>query len=138
MYTAIVNVVIVAVFAVTVLIVLLILYVIIRSMIAHRRQEFGIFKAIGYSGRQLVRQTAGSLMPVTIAAALSSALLGKVYLPVVYHAIFSMVGAMKNHMEQPVSVLLLFAAAEILVTLLISVFLARPIKKIEAYSLIKE
>ena len=54
------------------------------------------------------------------------------------HAIFGMVGAMKNHMEQPVGILLLFAAAEIAVTLLISVLLARPIKKIEAYSLIKE
>ena len=49
-----------------------------------------------------------------------------------------MIGAMKNHMEQPVGILLLFAAAEIVVTLLISVFWVRPIKKIEAYSLIKE
>ncbi len=138
MYTAIVNVVIVAVFAVTILIVLLILYVIIRSMITQRRQEYGIFKAIGYSGRQLVVQTAGSLMPVSIAAALLSALLGLVWLPAVCDVIFSMIGAMKNHMEQPVSVLLLFATAEIVVTLLISVFLARSIKKIEAYSLIKE
>ena len=138
MYTSIVNVVIVAVFTVTVLIVLLILYVILRSMIIQRRQEFGVFKAIGYSGRQLVWQAAGSLMPVTIAAALSSALLGLMYLPAVYNVIFGMIGAMKNHMEQPVGVLLLCAAAEIVVTLLISILLARPIKKIEAYSLIKE
>ena len=138
MYTAIVNIVIIAVFAVTILIVLLILYVIIRSMITQRRQEYGIFKAIGYSGRQLVAQTAGSLMPVTVAAALSSALLGLVYLPAVYDVIFGMIGAMKNRMEQPVSVLLLLAAAEIAVTLLIGVCLARPVKKIEAYSLIKE
>ena len=138
LYIGIITVVIAAIFAVTALIVLLILFVIIRSMITQRRQEFGIYKAIGYSGRQLVAQTAGSLMPVTVAAALSSALLGLVWLPAVNHAIFGMVGAMKNHMEQPVGILLLFAAAEIAVTLLISVLLARPIKKIEAYSLIKE
>ena len=138
MYTAIVNIVIVAVFAVTVLIVLLILYVIIRSMITQRRQEFGIFKAIGYSGRQLVAQTVGSLMPVTVAAALSSSLLGLIWLPLAFNGIFGMIGAMKNHMQQPVSILLLFAGAEIAVTLLIGVLLARPIKKIEAYSLIKE
>ena len=107
-------------------------------MIIQRRQEFGVFKAIGYSGRQLVWQAAGSLIPVTIAAALSSALLRLMYLPAVYNVIFGMIGAMKNHMEQPVGVLLLFAAAEIVVTLLISILLARPIKKIEAYSLIKE
>ena len=138
MYTAIVNIVIATVFAVTILIVLLILFVIIRSMITQRRQEYGIFKAMGYSGRQLVAQTAGSLIPVTVLAALSSSLLGLVWLPAVNNVIFGMIGAMKNHMEQPVSVLLLFATAEIIVTLLISLFLARPIKKIEAYSLIKE
>ena len=138
LYMGIITVVIAVIFAVTALIVLLILFVIIRSMMTQCRQEFGIYKAIGYSGRQLVAQTAGSLMPVTVAAALSSALLGLVWLPAVNHAIFGMVGAMKNHMEQPVGILLLFAAAEIAVTLLISVLLARPIKKIEAYSLIKE
>ena len=138
LYIGIITVVIAVIFAVTALIVLLILFVIIRSMMTQCRQEFGIYKAIGYSGRQLVAQTAGSLMPVTVAAALSSALLGLVWLPAVNHAIFGMVGAMKNHMEQPVGILLLFAAAEIAVTLLISVLLARPIKKIEAYSLIKE
>ena len=138
LYTAIVNIVIIVVFVVTVLIVLLILYVIIRSMITQRRQEFGILKAIGYSGGQLVAQTAGGLMPVAIAAAISSALLGVAYLPAVYQAIFGMIGAMKNHMESPAGILLLFAAVEIGVTLLISIILARPIRKIEAYSLIKE
>ena len=53
-------------------------------MISRRRQEYGILKAIGYSGRQLVMQTAGSLMPVTIAAAISSALLALVWLPGAY------------------------------------------------------
>ena len=138
MYTSIVNVVIVVIFVVTALIVLLILYVIIRSMITQRRQEFGVYKAIGYSGKQLIAQTVGSLMPVTVAASLSSALFGLVWLPVAFNGIFGMIGAMKNHMEQPAGILLLFAGAEIAVTLLISVFLARPIKKIEAYSLIKE
>ena len=138
MYTAIVNVVIIVVFIVTVLIVLLVLYVMIRSMISQRRQAFGILKAIGYSGRQLVMQTAGSLMPVTVAATLSSALLGLVYLPAIHHVIFGMIGAMRHHMEQPVGVLLLFASAEIAVTWIISVRLASPVKKIEAYSLIRE
>jgi ABC-type antimicrobial peptide transport system, permease component len=138
LYTSIVNLVVIAVFVVSGLIVQLILYVIIRSMITQRRQEFGIYKAIGYSGRQLVAQTVGSLMPVTIAAAISSSLLGMAYLPAVYQTIFGMIGAMKHHMEQPAGVLLLLAAAEIAVTLVIGVCLAGPVKKIEAYSLIKE
>lgn len=137
-YSVIINIVIAAIFIVTALIVLLILFVIIKSIIVQRKQEFGIYKAIGYSGRQLVTQLAGSLMPVTIAAVVSSALLGLLYVPVMNQAVFGMVGAIKNNLQVPAGILLLLAAAEILLTFAISLLLAAPIKKIEAYSLIKE
>ena len=138
LYSTIINIVIIAIFFITALIVLLILFVIIKSMIVQRKQEFGIYKAIGYAGRQLVMQLAGSLMPVAIAAVLSSALLGLLYVPIMNNVTFGMVGAVKNNLQVPVGILLLFAAAEIALTFLISLLLAAPIKKIEAYSLIKE
>ena len=138
LYAVVVNAVILVIFLVTGLIVLLILFVIIKSIIVQRRQEFGIYKAIGYSGRQLVMQLAGSLMPVSIAAVMSSALLGLIYVPTMNRAIFGMIGAMKNHMEVPAGVLLVFAAAEIAGTFFISLLLAGPVRKTEAYSLIKE
>lgn len=137
-YSVIVNIVVAAIFAVTSLIVLLILFVIIKSMITRRRQEFGICKAIGFSGRQLILQAAGSLMPVTVAAVLVSALPGLLYIPAMNNAIFGMVGAIKNNLQVSAAVLLILAAAEILVTFAMSIALASPIKKIEAYSLIKE
>lgn len=137
-YATIINIVIIAIFLITTLIVLLILFVIIKSMIVQRKQEFGIYKAIGYSGRQLVTQLAGSLMPVAIAAVLSSALLGLLYVPMMNNVTFGMVGAIKNNLQVPVGILLVFAAAEIVLTFIISLVLAAPIKKIEAYLLIKE
>ncbi len=138
MFTDIVNIVIIAVFLLTSLIVLLILFIIIKSMIVQRKQEFGIYKAIGYSGIQLILQVAGSFMPVSILAVVSSAMLGYFYVPAMNNVIFGVIGAMKNNLEVPVSILIIFAAIELILTFVISIALAAPIKKITAYSLIKE
>lgn len=138
MYAGIVSVVTIALFAISILMVLLVLYVIIHSMISQSRQEFGIYKAIGYTSRQLTIMTVTRFIPVVACSSLLSATAGIWYLPVINHTIFSQIGAIKNHFE--ISIWLLLAAAIIFtaVAFFISVLLAAPIKRITAYSLLKE
>lgn len=138
MYSSIVNIVIIAIFAITTLIVLLILFIIIKSVVVQRKQELGIYKAIGYSSRQLIMQIAGSFMPISILAILSSAILGLLYIPAINSMTFSMIGAMKNNLKVSAGILIAFAAVELILTFIISLIMAAPIKKISAYSLIKE
>lgn len=138
MYGGIVAVIVTVVFILTVLIVLLILYIIIKSLIVRRKQELGIYKAMGYSNLQLIIQMAGSFLPVSFIAILSSALSGLLYLPAINQGIFQMIGAMKNNFEVSLTFLLLAAFLQILVNFVISICLSLPIKKISAYSLIKE
>ncbi|MDD5950086.1 MAG: hypothetical protein PUC39_10245 [Lachnospiraceae bacterium] len=80
----------------------------------------------------------GSFLPVSILAILSSTLLGILYLPAMNQGIFQMVGAMKNNFEVSLVFLVLVACLEIFVNFIISICLSLPIKKISAYSLIKE
>lgn len=138
MYAGIVKIIIAAIFIITLLIVLLILYIIIKSLIVRRKQEFGIYKALGYSNMQLMMKIAGSFFPVSVTAILSSAVLGLWYMPVIDQVIFKMVGAMKNHFQISLAVLFLFAFVQMVINFVISVGLSLPIKKISAYSLIKE
>lgn len=138
MYAGIVSAVTVVLFLISALMALLVLYVIIHSMISRRRQEFGIYKAIGYTGRQLTIMTAIRFIPVVALSAVLSAAAGIWYLPAINRVIFSQIGAIKNYFE--VSIWILFAAVIIftMVAFFISVLLAAPIKKITAYSLLKE
>lgn len=138
MYAGIVKVIIATIFILTLLIVLLILYIIIKSLIVRRKQEFGIYKALGYSNRQLMMKIAGSFFPVSVAAILSSAVLGLWYMPIIDQVIFRMVGAMKNNFQISLAVLLLFAFVQVAINFVISLCLSMPIKNISAYSLIKE
>ena len=138
MYAGIISVVAIALFGISVLMILLVLYVIIHSMISRRRQEFGIYKAIGYTSRQLTIITVTHFIPVVALSAILSAVAGIWYLPVINHTIFSQIGAIKNHFEVSIWILLIFAIIFTAVAFLISVLLATPIKKITAYSLLKE
>jgi hypothetical protein len=59
-------------------------------------------------------------------------------MPVIYRVIFEALGVMKNSMEVSLGFLMLFAAVEIVLNLMISIMLCMPIRKISAYALIKE
>lgn len=138
MYQGTVRIIVIAIFAVTVLIMLFVFYIVIKALIIRRKQEFGIYKAMGYSSLQLRLQLAGSFLPVSALAVIASAVAGLWYMPVINGAIFGMLGAMKNYFRVSLLFLLLFAALQILVNFVISIWLSRPIRKISAYSLIKE
>lgn len=138
MYMSISAVIIAVIFILTMLIVLFILYIVIKSLIVRRKQELGIYKAMGYTSGQLMLQTAGSFLPVTIAAVLLSSALGMIYMPYINGIIFSAVGAVKNNMELSFAFLMIFAAVLIAMNFIISICLTMPIRKISAYSLIKE
>lgn len=137
-YSTIITIVVFAILLLTILIVLLIMYVIIKSLIVRRKQEFGIYKAIGYTSTQLIWQVVFGFFPVTFISSLISALLGIFYLPVINDAIFSIIGVVKNNFEISVGFLLLCVLILTVVNLIISILLSLPIKKISAYSLIKE
>lgn len=138
MYTGIVSVIVIILFVISVLMVLLVMYVIINGVISRRRQEFGIYKAIGYTNRQLTVKTASEFIPVVAVASAISAIAGLWYLPAIDNVIFSLIGAVKNQFEVSVWILIVFAVLFTAVAFGISVLLSAPIKKITAYSLLKD
>lgn len=138
MYAGIVSAVTAILFLISVLMAFLVLYVVIHSVISRRRQEFGIYKAIGYTSRQLTIMTVSRFIPVLALSAGLSAAAGIWYLPVINQTIFSQIGAIKNHFEISFFMLLAVTVIFIVVSFLISVLLAAPIKKITVYSLLKD
>lgn len=138
MYSGITSIIIIVIFILTIWIVLFILYIVINTLLVQRKQELGIYKAIGYSNLQLMVQMIGSFLPSSVLAVLLSSVLGLIYLPQINQFIFQTIGAMKNNMEISFIYLMIFALIQSLINLIISIFLTKPIKKISAYALIKE
>lgn len=138
MYSSLITIFAILLLIITVLIILLILYVIMRSMTASLKTDFGIYKAMGFTSRQLIIQTVGSITPIVLIGSVLSAVLGMAYLPTMFDGIFSVIGAQKNNFEIPITVLIIMSVILTAVNIIIGTLLCRPIKKITAYSLIKE
>lgn len=137
-YSGITSIIVVVIFILTILIVLFVLYIVIKTLLVQRKQELGIYKAIGYSNKQLMVQMIGSFLPSSVTAVLLSSVLGLIYVPQINQFIFQTIGAMKNNMEVSFAFLMIFAFVQITANLIISILLTKPIKKISAYALIKE
>ena len=71
-------------------------------------------------------------------ASVISVIAGLWYLPAINNIIFSMIGAVKNHFEVSAWILIIFAVMFTAVAFTISILLSAPIKKITAYSLLKD
>ena len=138
MYSGITSIIVIVIFVLTILIALFVLYIVIKTLLVQRKQELGIYKAIGYSNWQLMVQLMGSFLPSSVLAVLLSSGLGLIYVPQINRFIFQTIGAVKNNMEVSFTFLMIFALIQIVVNLIISILLTKPIKKISAYALIKE
>lgn len=138
MYVSLISIICIAIIIITLLLIYLILYIIISSIITRRKQELGIFKAIGYENKQLVRQLVGGFIPSTIVSTILGLIVSKIFMNDIYTIIFKTVGVYKVSFEYPYMVFLIIVSLLILSTITIGTILARKIKKISVYSLIKD
>lgn len=138
MYVSLISIICIVIIVITLLLIYLILYIVISSIITKRKQELGIFKAIGYENKQLVKQLVGGFIPSTIIATILGFVLSKIFMSKICIAIFKAVGAYKVSFEYPIIVFLIIVILLILSTIFIATILAKKIKKIAVYSLIKD
>ena len=94
MYGGIVSSVTVIIFIIAALVILLVMYIIINALITTRKQEFGIYKALGWSNRQLILQLALSFTPIISIAAIFSAIIDLNLVPIMNNAVWSMLGCL--------------------------------------------
>lgn len=138
LYTGVIALVLGAVFTLSIFMISLVLFVVINSLITRRKQELGIYKALGWSDRQLIFQLIFGFIPVIILAAFLSILLAIPLIPLLNQEVLGLVGVYKNHFQVSLGVLFLLALAFVGLNFAISLFLSRSIKTIVPYSLLTE
>lgn len=65
-YTSLVTLIVIVVLVLSALIILFVLYLLVKMLLNNKKRDYGILKALGYTTRQLVLQTALSFMPPII------------------------------------------------------------------------
>ncbi|MCM1371065.1 MAG: ABC transporter permease [Clostridium sp.] len=138
MYVSLISIICTLIMLIALLLIYLILYIIISSIITRRKQELGIFKAIGYENKQLVRQLVGGFIPSAVMGVTLGFLLSRILMSNIYLGIFNTVGAYKVSFDYPIIIFLIVAILLILSVWIIGTIISKKIKKISVYSLIKD
>jgi len=137
-YISAVFAVMVLVLTITVLVVVLILYLVIKTMILKRKRELGIFKATGYTTRQLMTQIMLSFVPIVIIGVVIGGVLGNFYTNSMLTLLLSRAGIHNVQFIINVPLIIGLCIAIVILSYLVSIIVSRRIKGISAYSLITE
>ena len=122
--------------SISVVVIALILYLLIKSLVYHKRKDYGIYKALGYTSGSLMLQTALSFMPAVIASAIVFSIVSYNVANPYISLFMRSFGLMKCDFVIPVPGVVAIGAGLTVVSFLLALLQTRRIKKIEAYNML--
>ena len=121
---------------ISVVVIALILFLLIKSLVYHKRKDYGILKALGYTSGSLMLQTALSFMPSVLASVIvfsvASYYLANPYMSTFMH----LFGLVKCSFDIPVPGVVIIAAGLATASFFLALLQTRRIRKIEAYNML--
>lgn len=122
--------------SISVVVIALILYLLIKSLVYHKRKDYGIYKALGYTSGSLMLQTALSFMPAVIASAIVFSIVSYNLANPYISLFMRSFGLMKCDFEIPVPGVIAIGAGFTVVSFFLALMQTRRIRKIEAYNML--
>jgi len=123
---------------ITVVIVILVLYMVIKTMILRKKQEFGIQKATGFTTFQLMNQITFNYIPVILLGVLLGGVGGYFGLNPLFAALVRRAGIVKVNLPSPISWTIATCVSLVILAYLVSMLIAWRIRKISAYALMSD
>lgn len=137
-YTVIVSIIAIIIVLITSTLVALILYLLIKTIIIRRSQEFGIMKAIGYTSYQLMLQISLSFLPVILFGIILGGALGAFGINPLIGILFRSIGIMKIDFVISIPMILGIGIGLCVFSFGVCILVSMRIRKITAYHLINE
>ncbi len=119
-------------------VIMLILFLFIKSLLYNKKKDYGIYKSLGYTSKDLILQTAASFMPTIILSVLVFSVVSYFLANPYMQTIMINFGLMKCTFAIPIAGIVLIGLGLIALSFLFAVFQARKIKNIEPYNLLTE
>lgn len=123
---------------ITILVIVLILIMLIKMKILKEKKIIGIYKALGYTTKQIIWQIAMSCVPVISIGALIGAISGKYLINPIFASSLNAVGIVKASLSIDASLLIGTFIFITIFSLVISIMCSYKARKIQPYMLITE
>lgn len=135
-YITLMTVIVLAILVLSAIIIVFVLYILIRTMLNNKKQDYGIMKALGFTTRQLVFQTALSFMPAAVISAALGLSLGCVVINPVLSLFFGTLGILKCTFGVPVFAIAAAGVVLVLFTFAMACLLSLRVRKITPKALL--
>jgi len=119
-------------------VIMLILYLFMKTLLYNKKKDYGIYKAIGYTSKDLILQTAASFMPTIIISVIIFSIVSYFIANPYMQTIMIAFGLMKCTFTIPVAGVIIIGVGMIALAFFFAVFQARKIRKIEPYNMLTE
>ena len=119
-------------------IIMLVLYLLVKALIYSKRRDYGICKALGYTSRSLMLQTALSFMPAIILSVIVFSFVSYFGANPYMSNIMVMFGLMKCTFDIPIPGVIIIGVVMTILAFLFTYINARKIKDIEPINLLVE
>ena len=119
-------------------VIMLILFLFIKALLYNKKRDYGIYKAIGFTSKDLIIQTALSFMPTIILSVIVFLVVSYFVANPYMQTIMVAFGLMKCNFVIPVGGMVLIGVGYVLISFLFAIYQARRIRKIEAYDMLTE
>lgn len=135
-YVSLMTIIVIAIFVMSVIIVAFVLYLLVRTMLNNKRRDYGIFKSLGFTTRQLILQTALSFMPAIVLSTVVGLAVNCVAVNPLLSLFFSSLGILKCTLTVPVGFVAIAGIALIILSFGIACLLSLKVKRIAPRALI--
>jgi ABC-type multidrug transport system permease subunit len=121
---------------ISVVVIALILYMLIKALVYHKRKDYGIYKALGYTSGSLMLQTALSFMPPVIASIIVFSIASYYGANPYMSTFMRSFGLVKCDFSIPVPGVVIIGVGLAVVSFALALLQTRRIRKIEAYNML--
>lgn len=135
-YVSLMTIIVIAILLLSVVVIIFVLYLLVRTMLNNKKHDYGIMKALGFTTRQLILQTAISFMPAVILSSVVGLIVNSLIINPLTAIFLSGIGIVKCTFTIPIYFITMVGIGLILFTFAIACFLSLKIKKISPRSLL--
>ncbi|MCI9078287.1 MAG: FtsX-like permease family protein [Lachnospiraceae bacterium] len=94
-YVTLMKIIIAGILVLSLIVIIFVMYLLVRTMLNSKQKDYGIMKAIGYTTRQLMLQTAASFMPAVIISTAAGIAVSSIFINPVVALFLNGIGIVK-------------------------------------------
>ncbi len=135
-YVALMEIIVIAILVLSVVVITFVLYLLARTLLNNKKQDYGILKALGFTTKQLILQTAVSFMPAVILSAVVGLIVSSLIINPLTALFLGGLGIVKCTFALPVGFIIAAGVGLVVLAFGIACFLSLRIRKIAPRALL--